>query len=83
MIICEVYDPAIGRHFPRQPAVQVRRVHPKSGQFTRNESYWGKKALPASTQFTFYDTQNPSILALTGGTMRGSGSSPWPARRNR
>jgi peptide/nickel transport system substrate-binding protein len=41
---------------------------PKSGAtFTRNESYWGKKALPASTQFTFYDTQNPSILALTGG----------------
>jgi peptide/nickel transport system substrate-binding protein len=40
---------------------------PKSGAtFTRNESYWGKKALPASTQFTFYDTQNPSILALTG-----------------
>src|SRR6266702_3699218 len=43
---------------------------PKSGAtFTRNESYWGKKALPASTQFTFYDTQNPSILALTGGTI--------------
>jgi peptide/nickel transport system substrate-binding protein len=43
---------------------------PKSGAtFTRNESYWGKKALPASTQFTFYDTQNPSILALTGGSI--------------
>jgi peptide/nickel transport system substrate-binding protein len=43
---------------------------PKSGAtFTRNESYWGKKALPASTQFTFYDTQNPMILALTGGTI--------------
>jgi peptide/nickel transport system substrate-binding protein len=43
---------------------------PKSGAtFTRNESYWGKKALPSSTQFTFYDTQNPSILALTGGTI--------------
>jgi len=43
---------------------------PKSGAtFTRNESYWGKKALPSSTVFTFYDTQNPSILALTGGTI--------------
>src|SRR5260370_33691463 len=43
---------------------------PKSGAtFTRNEQYWGKKALPAQTQFTFYDTQNPSILALTGGTI--------------
>jgi peptide/nickel transport system substrate-binding protein len=43
---------------------------PKSGAtFTRNESYWGKKALPSSTVFTFYDTQNPSILGLTGGTI--------------
>jgi peptide/nickel transport system substrate-binding protein len=43
---------------------------PKSGAtFTRNEQYWGKKALPSQTQFTFYDTQNPSILALTGGTI--------------
>jgi peptide/nickel transport system substrate-binding protein len=43
---------------------------PKSGAtFTRNASYWGKKALPSQTVFTFYDTQNPSILALTGGTI--------------
>ena len=43
---------------------------PKVGaSFTRNPSYWGAKALPASTQFTFYDTQPPSILALTGGTI--------------
>ena len=43
---------------------------PKSGAtFTRNESYWGKKALPSSTQFTFYDTQNPMILGLTGSTI--------------
>jgi peptide/nickel transport system substrate-binding protein len=43
---------------------------PKSGAtFTRNESYWGTKALPSQTVFTFYDTQSPSILALTGGTI--------------
>jgi peptide/nickel transport system substrate-binding protein len=43
---------------------------PKSGAtFTRNESYWGTKALPSQTEFTFYDTQNPEILALTGGTI--------------
>jgi peptide/nickel transport system substrate-binding protein len=43
---------------------------PKSGAtFTRNESYWGKKALPSQTQFTFYDTQAASVLALTGGTI--------------
>ena len=43
---------------------------PKVGaNFTRNESYWGTKALPSQTQFTFFDTQPPSILALTGGTI--------------
>jgi peptide/nickel transport system substrate-binding protein len=43
---------------------------PKVGAtFKRNESYWGPKALPSQTQFTFYDTQPPSILAMTGGTI--------------
>jgi peptide/nickel transport system substrate-binding protein len=43
---------------------------PKVGaSFTRNESYWGTKALPSGTQFTFYDTPAASILALTGGTI--------------
>ena len=37
--------------------------------FNRNDSYWGTKALPSQTQFTFYETQTPSILALTGGTI--------------
>jgi peptide/nickel transport system substrate-binding protein len=40
-----------------------------SASFTRNEQYWGTKALPAATEFTFYDTQTPQILALTGGTV--------------
>jgi len=40
----------------------------KSGAtFVRNADYWGTKALPSQTIFTFYDTQAPSILALTGG----------------
>jgi peptide/nickel transport system substrate-binding protein len=43
---------------------------PKVGaSFTRNESYWGTKALPSETQFTFYDTPAASILALTGGSI--------------
>jgi peptide/nickel transport system substrate-binding protein len=37
--------------------------------FTRNESYWGTKALPAETQFTFYATQTPEILALSNGSI--------------
>jgi peptide/nickel transport system substrate-binding protein len=43
---------------------------PKQGAtFNRNESYWGTKALPAQTIFTFYDTQAPSVLALTSGSI--------------
>jgi peptide/nickel transport system substrate-binding protein len=37
--------------------------------FTANPSYWGTKALPAETNFTFYTTQTPGILALTAGTI--------------
>jgi peptide/nickel transport system substrate-binding protein len=37
--------------------------------FTANPSYWGTKALPAATQFTFYETQTPGILALTAGSI--------------
>ncbi len=37
--------------------------------FVRNEQYWGTKALPAATEFTFYATETPSVLALTGGTI--------------
>jgi len=43
---------------------------PKAGaSFTRNASYWGKKALPSQTQFTFYDTPAASVLGLTGGSV--------------
>jgi peptide/nickel transport system substrate-binding protein len=37
--------------------------------FIRNPSYWGRKALPAKTEFTFYSAQTPQILALTTGTI--------------
>jgi peptide/nickel transport system substrate-binding protein len=37
--------------------------------FTRNESYWGTKALPSQTVFTFYDTQIPQVNALTSGSI--------------
>jgi peptide/nickel transport system substrate-binding protein len=48
----------------------LKSYTPKVGaSFTRNEAYWGTKALPAATNFTFYDTQTPMILALTGGSI--------------
>jgi peptide/nickel transport system substrate-binding protein len=48
----------------------LKSYTPKVGaSFTRNEQYWGTKALPAETQFTFYTEQPPQILALSGGTV--------------
>ncbi|HUC23353.1 MAG TPA: ABC transporter substrate-binding protein [Streptosporangiaceae bacterium] len=41
----------------------------QGASFVRNDDYWGKKAIPAATQFTFYDTDTPAILALTSGTL--------------
>jgi peptide/nickel transport system substrate-binding protein len=48
----------------------LKSYTPKVGaSFTANPSYWGTKALPAATNFTFYDTQTPGILALTAGNI--------------
>jgi len=71
IILPKGYDPAKWQStFIGTGPFKLGSYTPKSGAtFTRNESYWGKKALPSSTVFTFYDTQNPSILALTGGTI--------------
>ncbi len=41
----------------------------QGASFVRNEDYWGTKAKPAGTEFTFYDTPTPSVLALTSGTI--------------
>lgn len=35
--------------------------------FVRNEDYWGPKALPERTEFTFFADMQPQILALQGG----------------
>ena len=61
----------MGEYVRRHRTVQARLVHTQGGRHLhpRNSSYWGPKALPSQTQFTFYDTQAPSILALTGGTI--------------
>ena len=71
IILPKGYDPAKWEStFLGTGPFKLGSYTPKSGAtFTRNEAYWGTKALPSQTQFTFYDTQNPSILALTGGTI--------------
>jgi peptide/nickel transport system substrate-binding protein len=71
IIIPNNYDPAKWQSsFIGTGPFVLGSYTPKVGAtFNRNESYWGTKALPSQTQFTFYDTQPPSILALTGGTI--------------
>ena len=71
IILPKGYDPAKWEStFIGTGPFKLGSYTPKSGAtFTRNESYWGTKALPSQTMFTFYDTQNPSVLALTGGNI--------------
>jgi len=71
IIIPNNYDPAKWQSsFVGTGPFVLGSYTPKVGaSFTRNEQYWGQKALPSATQFTFYDTQAPSVLAMTGGNI--------------
>jgi peptide/nickel transport system substrate-binding protein len=47
---------------------KLEKYTPKVGaSFVRNPDYWGAKALPDRTEFTFYTDIQPQILALQGG----------------
>ncbi len=49
---------------------KLKSYTPKVGaSFVRNDAYWGTKALPDSTDFTFYQAESPGVLALQGGTI--------------
>jgi peptide/nickel transport system substrate-binding protein len=71
IILPKGYDPGKWQgSFIGTGPFKLKTYTPKQGaSFVRNEQYWGTKALPAATEFTFYDTQTPSILALTSGTI--------------
>jgi peptide/nickel transport system substrate-binding protein len=71
IILPKGYDPAKWESsFIGTGPFVMKSYTPKVGaSFTRNAQYWGTKALPAATQFAFYDTQTPQILALTGGSV--------------
>ncbi len=71
IIIPNGYNPASwqGSFLGTGPFV-LKSYTPKVGaSFTRNEQYWGTKAKPAETQFTFYADQTPEILALSNGSI--------------
>ncbi len=65
------FDPAKWEtSFPGTGPFVLKSYTAKQGaSFVRNEKYWGTKAKPAATEFTFYDTETPLVLALTGGTI--------------
>jgi peptide/nickel transport system substrate-binding protein len=71
IILPSGYDPAKwqGSFIGTGPFVMKTYTAKVGATFARNEQYWGTKALPAATEFTFYDTQVPQILALTSGTL--------------
>ncbi len=71
IIIPKGYNPADwqGSFIGTGPFVLKSYTAKVGATFTRNESYWGTKALPAETQFTFYADQTPEILALSSGTI--------------
>jgi len=71
IIIPNNYDPATWQSsFIGTGPFKLKSYTQKQGaSFVRNEKYWGTKALPAATEFTFYDTETPLTLALTGGTI--------------
>jgi peptide/nickel transport system substrate-binding protein len=71
IILPSGYDPAKWQStFVGTGPFILKSYTPKVGaSFTANPSYWGTKALPAATNFTFYDTQTPGVLALTAGNI--------------
>ncbi len=47
---------------------KLERYTAKVGaSFVRNPDYWGPKALPERVEMTFYEDQQPQVLALQGG----------------
>jgi peptide/nickel transport system substrate-binding protein len=71
IIIPSNYDPAKWQSsFIGTGPFKLKSYTEKQGaSFVRNDSYWGAKAKPAATEFTFYDTETPLTLALTGGSI--------------
>ncbi len=65
------FDPAnYSKVFPGTGPFLMKSYTPKVGaSFVRNKNYWGRKALPAATQFTFGETETPLTLALTSGSL--------------
>jgi len=62
------YDPASWQSsFIGTGPFALTSYTPNAGaSFIRNDGYWGRKALVSGTQFTFYASETPAIVALEG-----------------
>ena len=71
IILPNNYDPAKWEStFIGTGPFALKAYTQKTGaSFVRNVQYWGAKAIPAATEFTFYDIDTPAILALTSGSI--------------
>jgi peptide/nickel transport system substrate-binding protein len=71
IILPNNYDPAKweSSFVGTGPFVMKSYTAKVGASFTRNAQYWGPKAKPAATDFTFYSDQTPLNLALTSGTI--------------
>jgi peptide/nickel transport system substrate-binding protein len=55
------------KNFVATGPFKLDKYTPKVGaSFVRNDDYWGEKALPARTEFTFFADMEPQVLALQG-----------------
>ena len=68
IIIPADYSGGFEKNFIGTGPFKLEKYTPKVGaSFVRNPDYWGDKALPERTQFTFFADTQPEILALQGG----------------
>ena len=67
IILQSNYDGNFEKDFNGTGPFRLEKYTAKVGaSFVRNDDYWGDKALPARTEFTFFGDQQPMILALQG-----------------
>ncbi len=65
IILPASYDGDFETNFNGTGPFRLERYAPKQGaSFVRNEDYWGPRALPARTEFSFFSDQQPQLLAL-------------------
>ncbi len=68
VIIPASYKGDYEKSFDGTGPFKIEKYTAKVGaSFVRNDDYWGPKALPDRTEFTFFTDVQPMILALQGG----------------